>query len=177
MKKLKLQKNQSESDLWKVERSIRLILYTASNFGKVCKLRETTSRGNTVKRILYSTFSGNSSTNYGIENEPIARISFEKEINLKIKPTGLFVDKSYHFLAASPDGLIEDDAIIEIKCPYTIKDLTPEDSIQCGKLKFATVTDGKLKLKTNDKYYYQIQGQLYITQRLTVISSCGHPKV
>ncbi|XP_060858281.1 uncharacterized protein LOC132935681 [Metopolophium dirhodum] len=155
-------KNQSESELWKVERSIRL---TASNFGKVCKLRLTTSRKNTVKSILYNTFSGNLSTNYGIENEPIARISFEKVINLKIKPAGLFVDKTYHFLAASPDGLIEDDGIIEIKCPYTIKDLTPEDAIQNGKLKFATVIDGKLNLKTNDNYYYQIQGQLHITQR------------
>ncbi|KAL4126769.1 hypothetical protein QTP88_010978 [Uroleucon formosanum] len=43
-------KNQSESELWKVERSIRL---TASNFGKVCKLRATTSRKNTVKSMLY----------------------------------------------------------------------------------------------------------------------------
>lgn len=108
-------KNQSESELWKVERSIRL---TASNFGKVCKLRATTSRKNTVKSILYNTFSGNLSTNYGIENEPIAKMSFEKVINLKIKPAGLFVDKTYLFLAASPDGLIEDDGIIEIKCPY-----------------------------------------------------------
>uniref|UniRef100_A0A2S2PQZ9 Uncharacterized protein n=1 Tax=Schizaphis graminum TaxID=13262 RepID=A0A2S2PQZ9_SCHGA len=155
-------KNQSESDLWKAERSIRL---TASNFGKVCKLRVTTSRKNTVKTILYNAFSGNSSTNYGIENEPIARISFEKEINLKIKPAGLFVDKTYNFLAASPDGLIDDDGIVEIKCPYTIKDLTPEDAIQCGKLKFATLIDGKLNLKTNDNYYYQIQGQLHVTQR------------
>lgn len=155
-------KNQSESDLWRAERSIRL---TASNFGKVCKLRVTTSRKNIVKSILYNTFAGNSSTNYGIENEPIARISFEKEINIKIKPAGLFIDTTYHFLAASPDGLIENDGIVEIKCPYTIKDLTPEDAIQCGKLKFATVIDGKLNLKTNDNYYYQVQGQLHITQR------------
>ncbi|XP_022161755.1 uncharacterized protein LOC111027668 [Myzus persicae] len=155
-------KNQTESELWKVERSIRL---TASNFGKVCKLRATTSRKNTVKNILYNTYAGNLSTNYGIENEPIARISFEKVINSKIKLAGLFIDKTYHFLAARPDGLIEDDGIIEIKCPYTTKDLRPEDAIQCGKLKFATVVDGKLNLKTNDNYYYQIQGQLHITQR------------
>jgi len=157
-------KNQSENELWKVERSIRL---TASNFGNVCKLRTTTSRKNTIKSksILYNTFSGNSSTKYGIKNEPIARISFEKEINLKIKPAGLFIDTTNHILAASPDGLIEDDGIIEIKYPYTIKDLTPENAIQCGKLKFATDVDGKLNLKTNDNYYYQIHGQLHITQR------------
>jgi hypothetical protein len=52
------------------------------------------------------------STNYGIENEPIARIFFEKVIQLKIKPAGLFVDKTYNFLAASPDGLIKDDGIV-----------------------------------------------------------------
>jgi hypothetical protein len=154
-------KNQSESELWKVERSIRL---TASNFGKVCKLRAITSRKNTVKSILYNKLSGSLSTNYAIENEPIARISFEKVIQLKIKPAGLFADKTYNFLAASPDGLIEDDGIVEIKCPYNIKDLTSEDAMQCVKLKFATVIDGKLSLKTNN-YYYQIQGQLHITQR------------
>jgi len=59
-------------------------------------------------------------------------------IKLKIKPAGLIVDKIYHVLAVNPDGLIKDDDIIEIKCRYTIKDLTSEDSIQCRKLKFAT---------------------------------------
>jgi len=86
-------------------------------------------------------------------------------INLKIKPASLFVDETYYFLAASPDGIIENDGIIEIKCPYTIKDLILEDAIQNRKLKFTTVINGKLNLKTNDNYYYQIQGQLHITQR------------
>lgn len=40
-------------------------------------------------------------------------------------PTGLFVDKQLQFLAASSDGLIEDDRIVEIKCPQSIKNLIP----------------------------------------------------
>lgn len=157
-----LTKNQSECELWKLERSIRI---TASNFGKVCKLRATTSRKNTVKSILYNNFSGNSATNYGIECEPLAKAAFEKEINIKIQPSGLFIDKTHNFLAASPDGLIECDGIIEIKCPYSIKDITPKDAVQSGKLKFATIQNGKCNLKTNDNYYFQIQGQLHVTQR------------
>lgn len=43
-------------------------------------------------------------------------------------PCGLFVDKMLMFLAASPDGLIDDDSIAEIKCPVSIKDYTPEEA-------------------------------------------------
>lgn len=48
-------------DQWRIQRKSRL---TASNFGKVCKLRSTTSRANTVKYILYDIFQGNSATGY-----------------------------------------------------------------------------------------------------------------
>jgi hypothetical protein len=36
----------------------------ASNFGKVAKLKDTTSRANAVKYILYELFHGNSATMY-----------------------------------------------------------------------------------------------------------------
>lgn len=50
---------QQDNDQWHIQRKLRL---TASNFGKVCKLRPTTSRANTVKYILYDIFQGNSAT-------------------------------------------------------------------------------------------------------------------
>lgn len=53
--------DQSKCDEWRQNRKIRL---TASNFGKVAKLRDTTSRANTVKYILYELFRGNSATRY-----------------------------------------------------------------------------------------------------------------
>lgn len=52
---------QQDNDQWRIHRKSRL---TASNFGKVCKLRPTTSRANTVKYILYDIFQGNSATRY-----------------------------------------------------------------------------------------------------------------
>lgn len=50
---------QQNNDEWQKYRKSRL---TASNFGKVCKLRANTSRANTVKNILYDIFQGNSAT-------------------------------------------------------------------------------------------------------------------
>jgi len=59
--------------------------------------------------------------------------------NLKVLPTSLFVDFNLPFLAASPDGLIENDAIVEIKCPYSAKDFSPDDTQKQNKLKFKEI--------------------------------------
>lgn len=123
-------KNQSECDLWKIKRRLRL---TSSNFGKVCKLRASTSRKNIVKNILYNNFSVNLATNYGIEIELLAKATFEQKTLFQILPAGLFIDKTYNFLAASPDRLLENNRIVEIKCPFTIKEMTPKDAVKMGK--------------------------------------------
>lgn len=45
--------DQSNNEEWKKERSLRL---TASNFGKICKLRKTTLRKHSVISILYQSY-------------------------------------------------------------------------------------------------------------------------
>lgn len=57
-----------------------------------------------------------------IQFESIAKTEFETIYNCKVLPTGLFVDLNLPFLSTSPDGLIGDDAIVQIKCPYLAKD-------------------------------------------------------
>ncbi|XP_025412093.1 uncharacterized protein LOC112684673 [Sipha flava] len=100
---------------WVKERSKML---TASNFGKICKLRKTTSRKNSLISILYQShyFHGTTATRYGIQFESIAKDEFEKKFGYEVAPAGLFVDPHLPFLAATPDSLIGDDSIIEIKC-------------------------------------------------------------
>ncbi|KAL4100677.1 hypothetical protein QTP88_020948 [Uroleucon formosanum] len=167
-------KLQSECELWHKERRIRL---TASNFGTTCKLRPAMSRANTIKSMLYKTFCGNEHTIYGIECEPFAKTEFQKLTGLKIQESGLFIYERLPFLAASPDGLLYDNGIVEIKCPSTIKQLTPKEAIGTGKLKFATIDNqGNLQFKKSDKYYFQVMGQLQITQRLFCYFIIWSPK-
>lgn len=153
---------QSDNNIWAIERRKRL---TASNFGRVCKMRLNTSVRSILESLLYSQFKGTVATNYGKNNESEAIKQFSKETGLKVVESGLFVDKNKPFLAASPDGLIGDDTLIEVKCPYKIASMTPEEGIQQKKVDFCTYQARKLNLKSNHNYYYQVQGQLHITGR------------
>lgn len=65
------------------------------------------------------------------------------------------------FLGCSPDGLVGDDAIIEVKCPYTAREL----SISPRTVTYLYIDNGQLKLKSASDYYYQIMGTLYCTGR------------
>lgn len=82
----------------------------------------------------------------GIDLEPEARLEFEFYTNLDVQEVG-FIEYN-NFIGVSPDGLIGDDGLIEIKCP--------NDSVYF-----------KLLLSDNIKpeYIAQMQMQLYVTDR------------
>lgn len=153
---------QAQSQLWKTERAKRL---TASWFGRVCKMRKNTSCKNIVSEMLYSTFGGSVATRYGIEKEPFALSALEVLEEVEVQKCGLFVDIEYPFLAASPDGLIGDNGTVEVKCPLVAATMTPEEAVANKKVNFCVMREGKLVLKEQHGYHYQIQGQLHITKR------------
>lgn len=154
---------QRDSSLWFSERRKRL---TASNFGRIYKLLPKTDKMNVAKEILNSKFTGNIYTQYGIENEPKAIEAFASMINKKIESCGLFINPVYPYLAASPDGLIGSNYIVEIKCPFVARNMEPETAIREKKIKFAIVDENnQMTLKKSHKYYSQIQGQLFITEK------------
>lgn len=155
-------RQQSSSTLWMKERQTRL---TASNFGKICKMRSKTSSVNTIKNLLYPTFKSSAATDYGKIHETFAVKEFEDMYGLKVTKCGLFVDPVHFYLGASPDGIIDDESIMEVKCPASIQSMSPEEGIIAGKINFATIENGELKLKRNHNYYYQVQGQMVITRR------------
>jgi hypothetical protein len=142
IKEIEEDTKQQKSNSWRKERKKRI---TASNFGRVCKMRKSTINQENSEKF---TFVGNESTKYGQNNELKAIRSFELQTSLKTKPSGLIIDKDRPFLARSPDAILEDNsALVEIKCPDTAKNLTPEEAVKQKKIKFATLVDGKLKLK------------------------------
>uniref|UniRef100_A0A1B6E7F7 YqaJ viral recombinase domain-containing protein n=1 Tax=Clastoptera arizonana TaxID=38151 RepID=A0A1B6E7F7_9HEMI len=84
-----------------------------------------------------------------------------------ISQCGLFIDAELNFLGATSNGLIDDDGIVEIKCPSSAKNMTPEEAILAKKFTFWKVTKtGEIgSVNENHNFYFQIQGQLLITHR------------
>jgi len=54
----------------------------------------------------------------GIENEPKAREWYCKEYNVTTRETGIIIPTWNRSIGGSLDGLVGDDGMIEIKCPY-----------------------------------------------------------
>lgn len=89
--------------------------------------------------------------------------SFETYTGLKLKRCGLCVCVQRPYLGVSPDGLVFDDSVIEVKCQYTGR---YEQNIPGKHFSFLEFNaDREIVLKHISKYYFQIQGQLYISKR------------
>lgn len=85
---------------------------------------------------------------WGIEHEPFAREAYEQRTGNTVELTG-FIKVQGHLIGGSPDGLVGDDGIIEIKCP-----MTPQPHLRVIE-----------SMQVPDEHFEQIQGYLCITGR------------
>jgi hypothetical protein len=53
----------------------------------------------------------------GMDNEDKVKLWYEKENQVKVVDVGFAYLAEYPKLGVSPDGLVGDDGMIEIKCP------------------------------------------------------------
>ncbi|KAJ8915492.1 hypothetical protein NQ315_012373 [Exocentrus adspersus] len=104
------------------------------------------------------------SMEWGRENEEKVRRLLETIHNLEIKTCGLFIDIVHPFLGASPDGIIGDQGLVEIKCPFSARHMCIKEAIE-KKVTLWKMDNNNFKLNTSHKWYYQVQGQLHIAQR------------
>lgn len=128
---------------------------TASRIADVMMAKTTAGYKNYMADLIVERLTGSktesfttSAMQWGVDNEPLARAEYE------IK-TGGFVDQvtfvehpSIEMFGCSPDGLIGDDGLVEIKCPNT-----------------ATHIDYVMADKPPAKYVPQMQCQLAVTGR------------
>lgn len=91
-------------------------------------------------------FFENDAMRWGTETEPQARAMYELNSGLDVKEVA-FIERD-EFTGVSPDGLIGDTGMIEIKCPTTITQIK------------RALTDDYSK-----DYYAQIQMQLWVAER------------
>ncbi|KAJ8886880.1 hypothetical protein PR048_013092 [Dryococelus australis] len=110
---------------WKDYRSKRL---TAYFFETVCKMKTTTSCVNVVKQIHYNIFKGNRNTLWSLEKEAVALSQNATKNNISISQCRLVIEE-HPFLRVSQDGLIGEDAVLEVKCPTTANLATPLEAV------------------------------------------------
>jgi hypothetical protein len=96
-------------------------------------------------------FGGNKWTERGHEFEPIARADYEFNNDCEVELVGFITDDLKRY-GASPDGLVNDDGMVEIKCLSTKEHL---------KVLIAHKKTGK----TPPKYVPQTQGELLVAER------------
>ena len=151
---------QLSSASWHQVREGRL---TASNFGAVLNASRVTP--SLLKRILGKyKIQGTKACQWGITNEDLARQDFCTGWNVAVEETGIWLHDS-GVLGASPDGLIGDDAVVEIKCPWATRDQPFHHFNSDEKSIINTDCNGNIIINVKHDWYHQIQGQMHLTGR------------
>lgn len=94
-----------------------------------------------------SDFFKSPSMEWGTDTEPLARLTYQLKSGNDAEECGFFAHETLE-AGASPDGLVGDDGLLEIKCPNS-----------------ATHIETLYKQKVPSKYYWQIMGQMWMTGR------------
>ena len=148
---------QSLNAEWAEERTKR---FTSSNFGRICKCTDKTDKHKLARSLTMIKHIKAAPIEHGRVHEPVALEKYQSETGNIVNPSGLVVSQMHLFLAASPDGIVTKDHLVEVKCPYVSRD---------KEITTATVPylmqndDGTDFLNENHDYFYQIQGQLLCT--------------
>ena len=139
----------------------RLGKVTASKVGDVMARTKTgysASRENYMAQLICERLTGtkqesysNAAMEWGTETEPLARAAYEGSKDVLVDEVGIIDHPFLPMCAASPDGLISIDGMLEIKCPNT-----------------ATHFDTLLAEKMPSKYMPQVQWQMACANRLWV---------
>lgn len=167
-------KLQAQCSLW---HKYRVGHITASNFAAVSKVRLSTPPMSLIKKLIM----GESNVDFnrvpalkcGVTNKPVACLTYVEKAKSEHKrfnfqPAGLFVNKDFPHLGASPDGLITcsccGDGLIEIRCPYKHHDEDPINIVD-NDFCLQPASGGNMCLLHTHNYYTQVQGQLAICER------------
>lgn len=90
----------------------------------------------------------NAAMKHGTETEPQARAAYQFFTDRTVDEIGFVIHPTLDMAGCSPDGLVGDDGLVEIKCPLT-----------------ATHLETLLQSAIPDKYMKQMQFQMACTER------------
>lgn len=145
---------EQRSPEWFAARRSRI---TGSMVGAILGLDPNCTRDEAMRRMvrahqgLPSEFVGNIATQWGQSHEQEALEDFQYKTSWDVKKATFVVDPHRPWLGASPDGYLLCIALLEIKCPYGLRDKDKP-------VPFKTVED-------QPHYHAQMQIQMLVTGR------------
>jgi putative phage-type endonuclease len=114
------------SDEWKAARLGKVTASRVSDVLAKTKSGYGAGRGNYMAELIAERLTGVSADNYtnaamawGTATEDEARASYEFQAGVVVETVGFVAHPSLAMCGASPDGLVGDDGLLEIKCPNT----------------------------------------------------------
>jgi len=110
---------------WKQARCGLLTASHSTDMSSILKSgAESAKRKNLKKQLVAERFTGipthvkvNYDMQWGTDNEPLARGTYSEFTGNRVEIVGLAISKEIELLGASPDGMIGDEGVLEIKCP------------------------------------------------------------
>jgi len=129
---------------------------TGSNVGAILGMNQYKTANDVMREMVRTwhsaerEFQGNSATEWGTFNEAGAIAEYQMETGNEVTETGFHIHPEHEWLGASPDGLVSDSGLIEIKAPYGQRNKNPPA--------FKT-------LEEQEHYAAQVHIQLYCTGR------------
>ncbi len=130
---------------------VKLGVVSTSNFDKV--LNSGSGRGLYMRKLAAERLTGITQNGYsneamenGLDTESEARGYYAREKDCPVREVGFI--KRDDWVGTSPDGLVDKDGMVEIKCPLA-----------------STHIDNILKAKMPALYRPQVQGQLWVAER------------
>jgi putative phage-type endonuclease len=143
---------QQRSDEWFEARKGRV---TASLVGAILGLSPYMSRADAMRVMVREAlgaereFTGNIATDYGTRNEAGALLDYRIETTHEVQEVGFVPFEDW--AGCSPDAFVGSDGMIEIKCPYGLREATAPVPFK--------------RLAEQEHYAAQVQFQLYVTGR------------
>ena len=113
----------------------RMNKLTGSNVGAALGLNPWKTPEDLIRQMVRehhgaeSEFSGNIATESGTLHEPLALMDYLGKTGNLVEECGFFVHPDHDWLGASPDGIIGDDGLVEVKCPFGLRNKKGEDLV------------------------------------------------
>lgn len=146
---------EQRTEEWYAARLGKVTASRVSDIVAKTKSGYSTSRANYMAELVCERLTGkpgeffqNAAMAWGTEQEPFARGAYEERNGILVEEVGFVSHPTITMAGASPDGLVGDDGLVEIKCPYT-----------------ATHIDTILAKEAPSKYVNQMQWQMACTGR------------